>query len=381
MKILLIFLFLSFISGQILSFALADIRISLLDIAVLVNVIYFIFSTKALKKTTKKWYLSVFGPFLAIALISLIITRLRYGLTNMNWLISGLYLVRFTLYSFLVAIGVWLKKTARISLPGLFISGSMIALLGLLQYWLYPDLRNLYYLGWDPHHYRVFSTMLDPNFTGIILVLTLWLGIYLYLTLHKNTLLHLLVILALGFDVLALLLTYSRGSFIAFLFGLGLWCYRRNKFFIFLLALGFFCASILMLPKSPGESVDLSRTISVWSRWQNSQEAIGLWLNAPVLGHGFNVFGIHNSWLFILATTGVLGMLSYLWIWCGLYKKVKSVAEKSHQQTYFQLWKISVLTVFLHSLFDNSLFFAPLMFWLWILTGNLFNPENRKQFG
>ena len=189
------------------------------------------------------------------------------------------------------------------------------------------------------------------------------------------------VILALGFDVLALLLTYSRGSFIAFLFGLGLWCYRRNKFFIFLLALGFFCASILMLPKSPGESVDLSRTISVWSRWQNSQEAIGLWLNAPVLGHGFNVFGIHNSWLFILATTGVLGMLSYLWIWCGLYKKVKSVAEKSHQQTYFQLWKISVLTVFLHSLFDNSLFFAPLMFWLWILTGNLFNPENRKQFG
>src|SRR3989344_1662042 len=167
MKILLIFLFLSFISGQILSFTLADIRISLLDIAVLVNVIYFILSTKDLKKTTKKWYLSVFGPFLAIALISLIITRFRYGLTNMNWLISGLYLVRFTLYSFLVVIGVWLKKTARISLPGLFISGSMIALLGLLQYWLYPELRNLYYLGWDPHHYRVFSTMLDPNFIGI----------------------------------------------------------------------------------------------------------------------------------------------------------------------------------------------------------------------
>ena len=53
----------------------------------------------------------------------------------------------------------------------MLISGSLIVLLGFIQLMFYPALRNLYYLGWDEHLYRMFSTFLDPNFAGAFFVL------------------------------------------------------------------------------------------------------------------------------------------------------------------------------------------------------------------
>ena len=50
---------------------------------------------------------------------------------------------------------------------------------------VYPDLRNLWYLGWDPHYYRVFATLLDPNYVGILLVLTIFVWIYIWVNNKK----------------------------------------------------------------------------------------------------------------------------------------------------------------------------------------------------
>ena len=49
---------------------------------------------------------------------------------------------------------------------GIFIVG-----LGFIQFLFYQSLRNLFYLGWDEHLYRMFSIFLDPNFAGAFFVL------------------------------------------------------------------------------------------------------------------------------------------------------------------------------------------------------------------
>ena len=39
------------------------------------------------------------------------------------------------------------------------------------NYFIFPDVRSLAVDQWDPHYYRLVGSLLDPGFTGIILVL------------------------------------------------------------------------------------------------------------------------------------------------------------------------------------------------------------------
>ncbi|MEK7165552.1 MAG: O-antigen ligase family protein, partial [Patescibacteria group bacterium] len=134
------------------------------------------------------------------------------------------------------------------------------------------------------------------------------------------------------------------------------------------------------LPRPSGEGVRLERIISVESRITNSQEAMNLFLKSPIIGVGFDTLryvrekteivagstqvshsgaGFHNSYFFILATTGIAGLLSYFWIWRKLF-------ESTHEK---EILLITLTAVAVHSFFDNSLFYPWVMMWLWIVTG------------
>jgi len=99
----------------------------------------------------------------------------------------------------------------------------------------------------------------------------------------------------------------------------------------------------------------------------------------PVFGVGFNAYryaqlnygfrndkaerishadsGVDNSMLFVLATTGVVGFLFYLFMWIRILK------------TANVLIIASVIGVVIDSLFVNSLFYTYIMFWLWVIIG------------
>ena len=375
----LFFLF-AFVGGQIFSVSFGSgVRVSLLDIAVAVFVFVNVIRMNIQPVQVKMW-LKSFGPFIAVALLSLILHLFTLPLRDLT--ISSLYLIRFGLYAAIVlVISGESKANKQRYLIGLWSGGVAIGLLGLMQYFLYPNLRNLAYLGWDPHEFRLFSTLLDPNFAAIILVLTLILSTQMIQ--HKNTLWRKFVIVASGLCLVALLLTYSRGGYLAFGGALIYWALLNKKIKEMLLVGLFFGSALLILPRPGGEGVNLLRTMSIGSRLKNSQEAIEIFAKSPIIGVGFDTLrfirgqteivvgtgelshsgaGFHNSFLFILATTGIIGLLSYVWLW-------KSVLREAYKSGQIELIILSLVAVSVHSLFDNSLFFPAAMLWLWVIAG------------
>ncbi len=363
LKILVILSILSVVSGPVLAISifspevkiyLSDIFISLIGIICLIRI---------------KGFPKYFLLFSGISLLSLVFSPLTLSLNEK--FISGLYWVRFVIYSSLFPATVFLIKSKALVrekiIDLLIASGLLLTVFGWLQYFLYPDLRNLYYLGWDPHYKRIFGTLLDPNYLGLFLVMTFVLFLR-----KKPSVINWILR---SFLLLTLLFTYSRSSYLALIVALFGYGWLKRKFAVFLIIIIFF-SFIPLLPRPPGESVKLERMFSVTERIRNIQEGSNLFLRYPLLGVGFNTVrfaksefgvkqdnlteshsgaGFDNSFIFIAVTTGIVGLLSYLILLGSIYNKMRITG------------KVICLAVIAHSMFVNSLFLPWVMIWWWII--------------
>lgn len=286
-------------------------------------------------------------------------------LTGVELLVSALYLGRF-----LILAGLYLVM-ADVKWPGqkwLIWVGVATAIFGLIQYRFWPDIRPLQAVGWDPHYYRVVGTLLDPGFTGIILVLAL----ILLVVNHWRGWQCLFVIC-----YLALALTYSRSSYLAYLVGMTViaWVKRAPRFLLMVMLAG--VLTLVVLPRqSGGEGVNLQRQSTIAARLANWRHAAVIIADRPFLGVGFNAYryaqrdygfleadwptthagaGADASLLFAWATTGILG----LWVYLRFWRKVIDVKNI--------IITASVAALFAHAFFLNSLFYPWVMVWLWTL--------------
>lgn len=282
--------------------------------------------------------------FLASAGLSLIIALFKLPFNQV--LISSLYLIRWLAYACLLPLFKHHKLDLRPWLKYLCLA---LAILGILQYLFIPDTRFLAGLNWDDHYYRLISTVFDPNFLGLIFVLGL--------ILFNLQILPSLVLL------IALLLTYSRSGYLSLLAVIFAYVILKKKFKFLLLILVFIF--LPFLPRPGGEGVKLERWFSVEQRLANYRESLQLIKVSPVFGLGFNTLryfrqdfvshaaaGLDSSLLFVLATTGIVGLLAYL-------NLLKSLWQTS------LLVKLSLVAILVHSLFQNSLFYPLIMIWLW----------------
>jgi O-antigen ligase len=368
--LLLIFWGLAFTLGQLGGVTIfTGVRLYLLDIATAVLLIYGAHNQREKKRLIP----DLWAPILVFALVggaSVLINE--GGVSQFSQAAGLLYLVRWLFYAALY----WAAFSSKIAkeawLRVLYWSGLAIAALGLVQYAWYPNLRNLYYLGWDPHFQRLFSTILDPNFAGLIFVLTLLIGLRLRASIWGQLLL-----------VGSLLLTYSRSSYLALLVaGIVIALYDKRLRKPLGVALAVFMGLLVLLPKT-GEGRNLLRQASVGARVENFQEGIALFGSSPIFGYGFNTLryvprlptetrlaadesipslsaaGFDMSAVFILATTGIVGLAVYLWLLVKMFMAGKS-------DMYFIAGLAAVLT---HSVFVNSLFYPWVMAVLWIWLG------------
>lgn len=322
--------------------------------------------------------------FTGISLVSLFVNASKFAPAEV--IQSGMYAVRWFTYALLyivvaariVPVGVWLW--------GLYGTGVGLAVLGLFQYVLYPSLQNLSYLGWDPHYYRVFSTLLDPNFAGILFVFTLCLGLGLW-NIQKNN--RWWLIFFEGITLLALLLTYSRSSYVALLASVLIWIIMQRKWKWGALGMAAFVLAILLLPQHGLDVLRLTRLDSTVARIGNWKESVVVIRQSPVLGHGFNTLrflrehgreigdgviiskagaGMDSSILFVAATTGLVGLGFYGWLWYSAITLVGRLRTKA-MSPLAQAYLMTLVALFVHSLFVDSAFYPWVMLWVWVLVG------------
>ncbi len=376
MKIIIGLLLLLFSLGQLgrLNIFGSELVIHLNDVAVGLFVLgTFIWKRATLISVVKRDPLSLpLVLWIGAMSLSLIINSMRLSLSEL--VISSLYAVRFVAYTG-VYFAVKLTLTKDIESfwgKGLVLATVAVAGVGVLQYVFIPDVSFLQATSWDDHYYRLISTFFDPGFTGAILALGLlvaFLG-----RKHKSdwgviTLIY-----------LALALTYSRASFLLYMAGftiIALW-QRSTKLFIGAALL--LVITIALLPNNiQSEGTQLNRENSVWSRINNWQQSITIWTKAPLFGHGFNTYryvqrdlgylrpelineshaaaGADSSLLLVLATTGAVGLGAYLYL----------LFTMARLGRYNSLFLASFAGVVVHSFFNNTLFYAWIMEWLWIL--------------
>ncbi len=313
--------------------------------------------------------------FILACFLSLLLTPIRLTLLELG--ISAMYPVRLLVYfSYYLTVS-FLIKSKKIQpnkiIKLLVYSGTSLAILGWLQYFLYPNLRNLLYLGWDPHLGRIFSTFLDPNYFGLILVLTLIVLINSFTP--RSASWRTGVFLAL-FNFVTMLFTYSRSSYLAMV-GVSLfYSLVKKKIFYFILLIIILAGGAFLLPRSEGIGVRLERTFSFTERVKNWQEAVSIFAKQPLTGVGFNTLryarrqydipvddwqnnhagaGVDNSFLFVLATTGLVGLFLFIKLLVRIYL---------HSGL---LVKGTLVAISIHSLFTNSFFYPWILYWFWIV--------------
>lgn len=361
-KILLWATLIIFPLGQILKISLSpEIKISLLDVLIGLFITASFLAGFKIKQAKKALLFSPGILFIMIACLSLLVNLSR---TPQNLLLLGvLYLLRFAAYFLFYLVIVQSSFSKKTLQRGLLWAGIGVAVFGICQYILYPDLRNLIYLGWDPHYFRLFSTFFDPNFTGIILVLTFFQLIFLYpkKPTAKNKLLYLLMFVLLSASIY---LTRSRSTYLSLLLGILVMFGKSKKFkiqYLLILLAVFFLAGKLPTPKV--DVFDLFRVTSSVARVENWQYSWQLGLRSPLLGQGFGTLRFpDSSFLAVWATTGILGIFTFLWL---LWRAFSYGLRKNAQVL------VVLIVLFVSSWFNNTLFYPWILYWfLLFLAGN-----------
>jgi O-Antigen ligase len=286
-----------------------------------------------------------FTPMLWFSLwcaASLVLGKIRFGLTLQNAAFSGLYLGRWVAYSSLYLITYEIassRSSARELIKWVVAGSALFALFGLIQVIflpsdfalaLHPEARA--FLDYDPQGRRLVSSLLDPNMAAGFLVIPLLMTVSFYIHGHKRWGPVALLLL------IAFVTTLSRGGAIGFLAGfLFLFFVSKSHRKIILQVLGVIL--VLSLLGSPFliEWLDSLNKLtfsdnSTYARlyeWgiafavirDNWLTGIGfntfgyVWPNYGMVKEGTSTFGIENDIIMIMMLTGLIGCALYFWMY------------------------------------------------------------------
>lgn len=253
------------------------------------------------------------------------------------------YLLRFAIYSSAAYLTYHLVKT-KILGTGEFITllkiiSLTLAILGFFQLLFFPDLEVISYLGYDPHKYRLFSTFLDPNFLGTFLSFSFAIQVTdlvskKFLTPFAFTKENKWQIISTVISGIAILLTFSRSAYL--MTGIAVLIILTSK--SYKLLTGFLLLGLILYLVFPPFSDRIRGAINIdksaGERFSSWEKGLVIFQENPLLGVGFNNIrnysqqsnllktfspdggnsgaGIDSSLIFILATTGLIGFISFI---------------------------------------------------------------------
>lgn len=287
---------------------------------------------------------------------------------------GALYTIRWLGY-YMVIGGIREKRAIRGKIG---IIGLTLAILGFLQLWLLPNIsQNLVReFAFDPHVGRLFATWFDPNFLGGFLVMAALLSLEgkPFDFAQGKGIKGILI----GIIGLAIILTFSRSSYLALMIGVLVYLGFKSPKLITVLITLVMAITTFITPVRQRVIGAIHLDITARQRISNYQTAWSVIKINPIIGVGYNLYnqasqsvgvrykkvdmpylpasgGSDSSMLTIWTTTGIGGLLVYLLLFWKIYK-LGSVAEKS-----------AISALFIHSLFVNSLLLPPFMLVFWLL--------------
>lgn len=288
--------------------------------------------------------------FLVGLAISWLLALLHYPLSQL--LVPFLYTLRLLTYLFLY----FVIKGSKLAIPRttFMLSGLTMLVIGLAQYFLMPDMRVFRFLGWDDHLNRLILPHFDPSYSAVILGLA-WLSQIPQISSYW--------LYATGY-IIGILLTYSRSVWLSLAVTSALFI-RPKKYLFFLIPI--VIIAIYLLPKRFGEGTNLLRTYSIESRIASDYSYFHRYVADIVLGRGMNTLILdvaqaktpnhastpNNSYLYILITTGLLGLFGWTTFMYSLFQK------STH--------KPMLIFFFIASLFNNVMFYPFALLWVLLI--------------
>ena len=376
-KILLLLTFLLFSLGQLGRVSLFNQQINFylyeVGMAILLIVYFLKLKFTPLKKLfdSQHW---IFWGWIYL-LISFFVKFFDYSLFEN--LVSFLYLLRVFFYFlfFTYLYFYYQKKEKKDLVLGFLIFSFLTIIFSFVQFFLYPNLRNLAYLGWDVHQNRVFGLFFDTSIAASVygLLFLFWLNYkekkYFYF---------------LPFLFLLIYFTYSRFVIFSFLIVLLLFFLKKSSWKNILLILIIFGLLFVFFPQRSGLGVNFNRVFSIESRIKENILGIKIGMKNLLFGIGYNRirffrqknnllwksdFNIYHgassfqsSYVTIFVTTGIIGLIFFGKI---IFQLVRL------NPLFFYL----VLFILLCSLADNLLLHPFIIF----ILGGVFIIFDRKQ--
>jgi len=291
-------------------------------------------------------------------------------------IVSFLYLLRLFFYFifFVYFYFYYQKKSKKELVFSLLIFSLLTIVFSFTQFFLYPNLRNLAYLGWDVHQNRVFGLFFDTALAASIygLLFLFWLNHH-----HKIRLFLLLPLLILVY------LTYSRFVILSFIVTLFLFFLKKTSLKKFFLILILFSVLLILFPQRSGLGVNLDRVFSIKARINENILGIKMGLKSPFFGIGYNRirffrqknnllwksdFNIYHgassfqsTYVTVFVASGIFGLL---FLGKGLTEWLR------HNHHFFYL----ILFIVIASFADNLLF-HPFVIFILGMTNTIFDKK------
>ena len=325
----------------------------------------------------RHWRHLILARWLA-AWLALVALSAFWGAARFGWsLDTFLYILRVGAYGLFFAVAArWSLEFRHRWLAWL---GGGVAAIGLIQLAVWPTIPVSMVVshGFDPHSGRLFALWFDPNIAAILLTLTAivtwslasadrgWRRPWPYLGL-----------LQLG----AIFLTDSRSGWLSLAVALAYLAYRLNRRWLLLLLAGVIMVPILSVGAANRlagvlrlDDTTVARLVSWQTGWSVVQQS-------PIIGVGYNYFkpaavaggdlrlyygqinlaanGSDSSLLTIWATTGLIGLLVFVWAVIGAGWRRRDATSQA-----------VLIGILINSLFINSLLLGPVWFLLALIWG------------
>ncbi len=374
---------LSLVFGEVATWTIivdgAAYRFRFLDVVV---GLFFVWFLPKLKKIINR---PVLKSLVVLALF-LFMTTILAGFGLFNGQFIGLaYWLRWLVYM-LAGLALFYFQLDKAWLLSLSI---IYAFIGLAQYLLVTKIGYYNMGGWDPHAYRLFGNLFDPNFYGLILFFLFYgldsIDYPSQAKLKQATQLILLILMILTLSRTVFLILIMYGVFKLGRSGFFKKATKPKKIHFIYIFTGVIMLIILswMSLNLTGEGVKLWRSSTIISRWLEFKQAMFIWQQHWLFGIGFNNIKLYKlkfllsdgyshslAWFSsslssILVTGGLTGFLFWGWFLLALAK------------TYNFKGKFLLFIFLFHSQFHSSLFY-PFTLINFFIVQSIINRFGRK---